>query len=82
MPMPRTDHQVVVVTGAAGFLGSAITVDLVSPKGEFLGGAILPGIAMSARALHEYTDLLPPVEMEEIMVGTIMVEVVDQQTGS
>jgi nucleoside-diphosphate-sugar epimerase len=26
--MTRTDHRVVVVTGAAGFLGSAITVDL------------------------------------------------------
>src|SRR5215216_6616785 len=34
-------------------VGSAITVDLVSAKGAFVGGAILPGIAMSARALHE-----------------------------
>ncbi len=47
-------------------VGSAITVDLVSSDGAFLGGAILPGIAMSARALHEFTDLLPVVEMAEL----------------
>ncbi|MEX0937975.1 MAG: type III pantothenate kinase [Pirellulales bacterium] len=40
-------------------LGSAITVDLVTAEGAFAGGAILPGIGMSARALHEQTDLLP-----------------------
>jgi type III pantothenate kinase len=47
-------------------LGSAITVDLVSSEGRFLGGSILPGIAMSARALHEFTDLLPLIEMSEL----------------
>ena len=31
-------------------VGTAITVDLVSGDGAFLGGAILPGIQMSARA--------------------------------
>ncbi len=48
-------------------VGSAITVDLVSRDGAFLGGAILPGIAMSARAIHEFTDLLPLVEMSELI---------------
>jgi len=48
-------------------VGSAITVDLVSAEGAFLGGAILPGIAMSARALHTFTDLLPLVEMSELL---------------
>jgi type III pantothenate kinase len=47
-------------------VGTAITVDLVSPEGEFLGGSILPGIAMSARALHEFTDLLPLLDMSEL----------------
>lgn len=47
-------------------VGSAITVDLVSSSGAFLGGAILPGLAMSARALHEFTDLLPLVDMAEL----------------
>jgi type III pantothenate kinase len=44
-------------------LGTAITVDLLSAEGAFLGGAILPGIGMSARALHQFTDLLPLVDM-------------------
>lgn len=44
-------------------LGTAITVDLVNPQGVFLGGAILPGIGMSARALYEFTDLLPLLDM-------------------
>ena len=44
-------------------LGSAITVDLVSAEGAFLGGAIMPGIGTSARAMHEFTDLLPLLEM-------------------
>jgi type III pantothenate kinase len=47
-------------------LGSAITVDAVDARGQFLGGAILPGIGMSARALHQFTDLLPLSEMTEL----------------
>ncbi len=47
-------------------VGTAITVDLVAPDGFFCGGAILPGIGMSARALHEFTDLLPLVDMVEL----------------
>ncbi len=47
-------------------VGSAITVDLLDAAGAFCGGAILPGIAMSARALHEFTDLLPQIDMAEL----------------
>ncbi len=47
-------------------VGTAITVDLVSADGAFLGGAILPGIQMSARALHHFTDLLPLVDVSEL----------------
>ncbi len=47
-------------------VGSAITVDLVSADGAFLGGAILPGLAMSARAMHEFTELLPLVDVAEL----------------
>ncbi|HVA45407.1 MAG TPA: type III pantothenate kinase [Pirellulales bacterium] len=47
-------------------LGTAITVDLVSADGAFLGGAILPGIAMAARSLHDFTDLLPQIEMAQL----------------
>jgi type III pantothenate kinase len=47
-------------------VGSAITVDLISPAGAFLGGSILPGLAMSARAMHEFTDLLPLIETSDL----------------
>ncbi len=47
-------------------VGTAITVDFVSADGAFLGGAILPGIQMSARALFEFTDLLPLVDVSEL----------------
>jgi type III pantothenate kinase len=47
-------------------LGTAVTLDVVSANGAFLGGAILPGIAMSARALHEFTDLLPLLDMHAL----------------
>jgi type III pantothenate kinase len=47
-------------------VGTAITVDAVSADGVFLGGAILSGIGMSARALHEFTDLLPLIDVDEL----------------
>jgi type III pantothenate kinase len=47
-------------------LGTAITVDLISPEGAFLGGAILPGIGLSASALFERTDLLPLLDMADL----------------
>ncbi|MFW6145779.1 MAG: type III pantothenate kinase [Planctomycetota bacterium] len=46
-------------------LGTAITVDCISNEGVFLGGAILPGMRMQARALHEGTARLPEVEPAE-----------------
>jgi len=47
---------------AADF-GTAVTIDLVSDNGVLLGGTILPGMDMSARALHGQTALLPLVEV-------------------
>jgi len=47
-------------------VGSAITVDLLSADGAFLGGSILPGLQMSARAMHEFTDLLPLIHFAEL----------------
>ncbi len=41
--------------------GTAATVDIVSQAGRFLGGAILPGPALWARALAEGTSRLPAV---------------------
>lgn len=46
--------------------GSAITVDWLDTSGVFRGGAILPGLRLMAKALHDYTDLLPLVEITEL----------------
>lgn len=43
-------------------LGTAITIDVVDRRGNFLGGLIAPGLRLMARALHEHTALLPEVE--------------------
>ena len=44
-------------------LGSATTFDAVSREGDYLGGAIAPGINMAAEALSARTAMLPRVEM-------------------
>lgn len=43
--------------------GTATTFDAVSPKGEYLGGAIAPGIHISADALVRAAAKLPRVEI-------------------
>jgi len=43
-------------------LGTAVTFDVVTPKGEYAGGVIAPGISISAEALFERTAKLPKVE--------------------
>jgi type III pantothenate kinase len=42
--------------------GTATTFDAVSPKGEYLGGAICPGITVSMEALFRAASKLPRVE--------------------
>lgn len=44
--------------------GTAITIDCVNDEGVFMGGAILPGLALQAKALHQGTAALPQVEIE------------------
>ena len=46
--------------------GTATTVDLVSSSGAFCGGAILPGFTLCARALNQYTEVLPLISMNEL----------------
>lgn len=43
--------------------GTATTFDVVTPKGEYLGGAIAPGIGISADALFHAAAKLPRVEI-------------------
>jgi len=45
--------------------GTAITYDILTSGGEYLGGAISPGIRMRYKALHTFTGRLPLLEMEE-----------------
>jgi len=42
--------------------GTATTFDYISARGEYLGGAIAPGIGISAEALFERASKLPRVE--------------------
>jgi len=45
-------------------LGTACTVDLIAPDGAFEGGAIFPGVTLSAEALHTGTASLPQLAAE------------------
>ncbi len=44
-------------------LGTATTFDAVSKEGDYLGGAIAPGIAIATEALFTRTAVLPRVEL-------------------
>ncbi|MGO0123082.1 type III pantothenate kinase [Desulfothermobacter acidiphilus] len=63
-----------VVNAAAGFalfggplivvdFGTAITLDVISNKGEYLGGAIAPGIGIACEALFARAARLPRVDL-------------------
>ena len=65
-----------IVNGVAAFekfggpcivvdFGTATTFDVVSAKGEYLGGVITPGIGISADALFERTARLPRVDIRK-----------------
>jgi type III pantothenate kinase len=43
--------------------GSAVTVDMVNQNGEFVGGAIFPGLRLMAESLQQFTAQLPKVEV-------------------
>ena len=43
--------------------GTATTWDVVSPRGEYLGGIIAPGVQISAEALYRHAAKLPRVEL-------------------
>lgn len=51
--------------------GTAITFDVVSVKGEYLGGMIIPGLETSLKALKDSTALLPKVELKQpkLLIG-------------
>ena len=45
--------------------GTATTFDYISPKGEYMGGCIAPGIVISSEALFERASKLPRVEFSK-----------------
>ncbi|MFH1898417.1 MAG: type III pantothenate kinase [Candidatus Desantisbacteria bacterium] len=45
--------------------GTATTLDVVSDKGEFIGGVIAPGIGVSAETLWIKTEKLPLIEIKK-----------------
>ncbi len=44
--------------------GTAMTIDFVDGEGTFQGGAIVPGVRMMLRAMHEQTAALPMLELK------------------
>lgn len=46
--------------------GTATTVDRIAPDGTFEGGAILPGMELGAKSLHQHTALLPQIEVQDL----------------
>ena len=52
--------------------GTAATFDIISRKGAYLGGLIMPGIDISLRSLYERTALLPKVDLKPTrqIIGT------------
>jgi type III pantothenate kinase len=43
--------------------GTATTWDVITPRGEYLGGIIAPGVAISADALYQHASKLPRVQI-------------------
>lgn len=58
--MDRYGAPVIVVD-----FGTATTFDVISPKGQYLGGAIVPGVEISLEALFQRAAALRRVELVE-----------------
>ncbi|HMT78350.1 MAG: type III pantothenate kinase [Bacteroidetes bacterium] len=46
-------------------IGTAMTINFINNKGEFLGGNISPGLQMRLKALNLYTDQLPKPDLDD-----------------
>lgn len=46
--------------------GTCLTYDMVNDYGEYLGGAISPGLTMRYKSLSEQTSKLPLLQLEEL----------------
>ena len=61
--------------------GTATTFDAVSAKGEYLGGAIAPGVQISAEALYLKTAKLPRIEIRKPARAIGKTTVASMQSG-
>lgn len=52
--------------------GTALTVDVISPESQHLGGHIVPGLAMAQEALFAKTDKVNPFQDEERSTSTLL----------
>jgi type III pantothenate kinase len=59
----RSANRGVIIVSA----GTATTIDLITSDGAFSGGAIMPGLELGARALHDYTALLPLIDVPALI---------------
>jgi type III pantothenate kinase len=55
------DENILVIT-----VGTCVIYDFVDKAGNYLGGAISPGIDLRLKALHTFTGKLPLVEKQQI----------------
>ncbi|MBP2365333.1 type III pantothenate kinase [Pseudonocardia parietis] len=71
-------HHLFGTTGVCVDLGTCTNVDVVSARGEFLGGALAPGIDIAMQALAEHASSLRPVDLVEprSVIGRTTVEAV------
>jgi len=46
--------------------GSCITYDFINARGEYIGGAISPGIRLRYEAMHNYTAKLPLLKITDV----------------
>jgi len=63
-------------------MGTATTVEAISEKGEYLGGAITPGVSISLEALYQQAAALRRVELVEprSVIGRSTVESIESGT--
>jgi len=61
--------------------GTATTFDAISARGEYLGGAIAPGIQISAEALYLKTAKLPRIEIRKPARAIGKTTVASMQSG-
>lgn len=61
--------------------GTATTFDAISAKGEYLGGAIAPGVRISAEALYLKTAKLPRIEVRKPKRAIGRTTVASMQSG-